>query len=286
VEEEEPPRRHHHHHHHRNPISRFFHRRHHRRPPPPEDEYEEEEQRLVPALKRRLERRSPTDASSSAIFPPEGLAPAWLKMNAIKESEALKMQIIIKENAEKLNKIYSECGFIPPDSEIGNADTCKKEMKTGQRKEFIVKLYGKNIVLKVDSNKSPDENYASFVGELKKNGLHMNLPEKCAEDVAKITGKPIQGVVSAKIANVVGPVAQPLSSMTSQMGNIGKEAVSDQKQLTATAQEKSPSGALTVKGATGKDGNGNSNKAAEKIVQTTGPAAVEKQNEVNNNAKN
>jgi len=128
-------------------------------------------------------------------------------MNNIKESEALKMQVVIKETTDKLNKVYSECGFIPPDSEIGNRDTCIRELtkKDKPRKEFRVTLHGKDILLKVtETITTPEEAkpvYERFIKELAEQKLYLVLNEECGKMVAEITGKPVPGVANKKIAD-------------------------------------------------------------------------------------
>jgi len=111
-----------------------------RRPPPREDDEEEEEERprrptwrwgrrrneeedeerLVAALKRRLARLEKRDkgkkdtAKANKLFTPEGMSKEWLAMNGIKESEALTMQVVIKETTDKLNKVYSSAASSRP----------------------------------------------------------------------------------------------------------------------------------------------------------------------------
>jgi hypothetical protein len=194
-------------------------------------------------------------------------------MNKIPESEALKMQVILKETTDKLNLVYSECGFIPPDSEVGNRDTCINEMKKKKspRVEFIVEMHGKKVTLKVKKDVTPEKNYEEFLKELAKNKLYTTLTEECGKKVAEITGKPLPGVVSKKI-EVVTQEAPALVSLNTSLKAVGAEAQKDAKDAAKKASEQSPSVALNVVGAAG-------NKAAEKLVQQNTAASTAKQNE-------
>jgi hypothetical protein len=248
------------------------------------------EERLVAALKRRLARRGDEGdtAKANGLYATEGLSKEWLAMNQIKESDALKMQVVLKENVDKLNAVYAKCLFIPPDSEIGNQDTCIREMKKKRnpRRKFIVELYERKVVLVVNRRLTPEQNYAHFVKQLQRKGFTLRLSEKCAKKVAQLTGKPVPGVASKKISEVTKyVVTEPVKPLDSELKEITKDAVSEAKKDVEQAAEKSPSGALTVPGAAGKDGQGNANTAAEKVVQDKGPEAIAQQNEASKNGQ-
>lgn len=247
-----------------------------------EEEEEVEERRLVRLLRRRLAKQSEGEAvakdTSTAIHAPEAPSKAWLAMNGIAESEVLKQLVIVKETTNELAAIYAECGFIPPDSEIGNRDTSIKEIKDKKRTEFKIEFHGKKITLKVKEAESPEDNYKRFVKELQALGLTFTLNEGCAKKVAAVTGPPVKGIASNSIAAVTKEVAKPLESLTKTENKVTNEATQQAKQDAKEVEKKSPSGALNVENAAGNKLAGG-NPAGDAAAKQT-EAGIAKQNEI------